>query len=161
MLRYGFDYEVQFLHYSEPGLKKYLTDRLRCAIPSTMQRVSHSYVSGARESESENISGRPEKAETELGAAFDSFDPRHTWAAVLKRAISDVRGQNLCLNVSGRLVPSQAKRVRCEALIWLQDDSEEIGSFRWVCGVLGLEPGCVLNLAHVNPKSYKPSAAIA
>ena len=50
---------------------------------------------------------------------------RRLWAAVLEQAVEDVK---------------RGRDNSDTALSWFQSDSENVGSFLWVCGILGIDP---------------------
>lgn len=52
---------------------------------------------------------------------------RNLWAAVLDQAIEDVRQYNGGFSME-------------RAILWFESESNEIGSFLWVCSVLDLNP---------------------
>ena len=58
---------------------------------------------------------------------------RNLWAAVLKQAIKDAKKS---LNNS---LTSPA--------LWFSSNSQEIGSFLWICGVLNVDPKSVVPVA--------------
>ena len=62
------------------------------------------------------------------------------WAAVLEQAIKDVRSDL-------RAHKSKVKSIFSEgAWSWFRSESQEIGSFHWICMMLGLEPNFILSL---------------
>lgn len=52
---------------------------------------------------------------------------QNLWSAVLKQAIKDVSKYN------GEFFVERT-------LSWFEDESEEVGSFRWICSILNLNP---------------------
>ena len=51
---------------------------------------------------------------------------KRLWAAVLEKAIKDALGDNIYLRES--------------AWTWLRSENQGIGSFLWICTILGLKP---------------------
>jgi hypothetical protein len=60
---------------------------------------------------------------------------RRLWAAVLAQAVYDLTGINTFTN------RSYHTRIRYFARLWIDSDSRDAGSFRWVCDQLDLDPG--------------------
>ena len=56
---------------------------------------------------------------------------KRLWHAVLDRAIRDM------------VDPRTRFRDREEALEWFESERQEVGSFLWVCNILGFNPGTV------------------
>ena len=62
------------------------------------------------------------------------YDYKRLWAAVLKQAIRDARRELPPHgNVSSHMNAASAKA-------WFESDSQDIGSFLWICAVLDVEP---------------------
>jgi hypothetical protein len=87
--------------------------------------------------------------------AIDQSSPipgeRRLWAAVLAQAVSDLTGINAFTN------RCYHTRIRYFARLWIDSDSRDAGSFRWVCDQLELDPGWLrrrlLQMAAPNPSA--------
>lgn len=79
---------------------------------------------------------------------------RQLWAGVLLVALEDARGHVKAGNFPGNIFraggpPAQVRslvrrRVTHGALEWFVSERREAGSFLWICGLLDLDPGAVL-----------------
>lgn len=58
------------------------------------------------------------------------------WAAVMRQAILDAGGKNLGAlgRVEKKFYPTEARR-------WIESPASHVGSFVWICDLLGLEAG--------------------
>ena len=65
------------------------------------------------------------------------MDERGLWAGVLIQAIKDLAGY-------GRVYKQRERvRVQYHARVWFTSDSRDVGSFRWICDELELEPSWI------------------
>jgi hypothetical protein len=62
------------------------------------------------------------------------------WLSVLVQAINDRSDRNA--------------HIKSAAGGWLESDSSQIGSFKWVCDMLGFDPGAVRSLIHSAPSLF-------
>ena len=68
---------------------------------------------------------------------------KQLWTAVLEMAVNDAidgpaEWENYCA--------SAAAKVRADAREWLESNAVTVSSFRWICGVLNLEPNWMREL---------------
>lgn len=63
------------------------------------------------------------------------------WFATFQAALEDLKDGGP--NAGGNFRPAQKVLRRERAIAWLESPSEGIGSFNWMCGVLGLDPKAV------------------
>lgn len=68
---------------------------------------------------------------------------RQLWAAVVQKALSDAglvkRKKKKRVKLS-KGKSAKLSSLRCEALNWFKSEDTGIGSFRWIAGILDLEP---------------------
>lgn len=79
-----------------------------------------------------------EDGEIRIGSGWKGDPHRRLWCAVLVVAIQDALGRG------GKSDPEryyERCRIRDEALAWFERNGKSIGSFQWVCDILGLDAG--------------------
>jgi hypothetical protein len=63
----------------------------------------------------------------------------HLWMAVLRQAIDDAT-----IKSSTTTTADESRVVRFRARMWLKDADDFVGSLRWICNILGLDPQRIL-----------------
>ncbi|MGC8490798.1 MAG: hypothetical protein ACP5SH_03570 [Syntrophobacteraceae bacterium] len=112
------------------------------ALHCSIQKYSELEAGGG-----ENRSGKPSPY---FGAEGDSDGVLELWGAVLLQAIEDYQrkgaGFDMAVNgirLRGWYYDREIRRDKRRAEEWFKSNKEDMGSFRWICDLLKLDPGRV------------------
>lgn len=104
-------------------------------------------IGGEGTEDDESMSGQSALFPEATGASRGLLE---LWGAVLLQAIEDYRRKGAGFDVAvngirlrGWYYDREIRRDKRRAEEWFKSDNEDVGSFRWICDILKLEPGRV------------------